>query len=139
MGLCQFLKSYIYFYLIYISISKVKGKFSLLNTITKRVAHAKSQIKDFPNHDVQSWRFSVAHIPNIDKQSIEDFPNHEVFSKTMPTNNSSALKQCSSLKTKVTMVNQARSAHYILLVTSMNFKFIDWLQYINEGSYERLK
>ena len=77
-------------------------------------------IMAFTNHDVQCWtrldRFSVAHIPIIDIKSchhipvivimITAFTNHDVFSKTIPTNKSSILKQllltlnnCCSLRT----------------------------------------
>ena len=87
-------------------------------------------IRNFSNHDVQCWtrldRFSVAHIPNIDKQSIKGFQNHDVFSKTIPTNKSSILKQllhtlnnCCTLKTKVTMVNEGRSRPLTLLTNPL--------------------
>ena len=60
--------------------------------------------RDFPNHDV--------------KENVKagwDFPNHElchvIIQKQLHLNSNN----CTSLKTKVTMVNQGRSAHLILL------------------------
>ena len=70
--------------------------------------------RDFPNHDV--------------KENVKDFPNHELC-RVIVQNNTPLIKtiapqfkqlhltsnNCTSLKTKVTMVNQGRSAHYTLL------------------------
>ena len=71
--------------------------------------------RDFLNHDVE--------------ENVKDFPNDALY-RVITQNNTPLIKtiapqfkqlhltsnNCTSLKTKVTMVNQGRSAHYTLLL-----------------------